>query len=77
MENNDTNFIHLKRQYKIQTFLYMSNNNSSANINSMIHHSKLLLKKKKRQQKDQVAGQNGIGGPTIAEWKRVNLQRHT
>lgn len=45
-ENKDTNSIHLKRQYKIQTFLYMSNNNSSANIiiNSMIHHSKLSLK---------------------------------
>lgn len=45
-KDKNTNSIHLKRQYKIQTFLYMSNNNSSANIiiNSMIHHSKLSLK---------------------------------
>lgn len=59
----------LKRQYKILTFLYMSNNNSSANIiiNSMIHHSKLSLKgnnsnqKKKKQTKTyQVAGKKLI-----------------
>lgn len=44
--------IHLKRHYKIQTFLYMSKNNSSANIiNSMIHHSKLSFKRQQLKTK--------------------------
>lgn len=44
--------IHLKRHYKIQTFLYMSKNNSSANIiDSMIHHSKLSFKRQQLKTK--------------------------
>ena len=59
-KDKNTNSIHLKRQYKIQTFLYMSNNNSSANIiiNSIIKHRKLSLKgnNSKKKKKKTLAG---------------------